>query len=132
VPAEWTRRIELVVRVRPDHAGAQLADHLENLAPLVGPNAGAQSVRSIVGAFDRLLRCAECHHAEYRPEDLFLRHAMARSNSRDQARRKPITALGQRTPRLHQLSAFIDSRLHQTANLLELRPRVDRSDIRIL
>ena len=44
VAAERTGRIEFVVSVRPHHARAELVHDLENLAPLVGPNARAQSV----------------------------------------------------------------------------------------
>src|ERR1039457_1976022 len=48
VAAERTRRVELVVGVRPDDAGAQLVDNLENLAALVRPHAGAQAVRRVI------------------------------------------------------------------------------------
>ena len=69
VAAERARRIELVVGVRPDNAGAQLVDHLENLAALVRPHARAQAVGDVVRALERLLRRAECHHAQHRPEN---------------------------------------------------------------
>src|ERR1051325_708839 len=59
VAAERTRWVELVVGVRPDDAGAQLVDHLENLAALVRPHARAQAVGDVVRALERLLRRAE-------------------------------------------------------------------------
>src|SRR6187402_1262222 len=73
VAAERTRRVELVVGVRPDHAGAQLVDHLENLAALVRPHARAQAVGNVVRALERFLRRAERHHAQYRSENLLRR-----------------------------------------------------------
>src|SRR4051812_41870370 len=41
VATKWTRWIEFVVSVRPDHACAQLVDRLENLAAFVSPYARA-------------------------------------------------------------------------------------------
>ena len=76
VAAERTRRVELVVGVRPDDAGAELVDHLENLAALVRPHARAQAVGDVVRALERLLRRAERHHAQHRPENFLRRHAM--------------------------------------------------------
>src|SRR5436190_2903105 len=91
VAAEWRRRIELVIRIRPNDACAQLRDHLENLAAFVRPYARAQAVRGVIRALDRFVRRAKSHHAQHRPEDFLLRHAMTRSDPRDEARRKPVT-----------------------------------------
>src|ERR1051326_9189040 len=66
VASEWTRRVEFVVGVGPDDAGAQFVHRLENLAALVRPDARAQAVRDVVRAFDGLLRCAKQH--PLRPE----------------------------------------------------------------
>src|SRR5438045_2807329 len=59
VTTKRTRGIKLVVRVRPDHAGFDLASDLENLAALVGPHAAAESVRRVVGFLDRFFNRAK-------------------------------------------------------------------------
>src|SRR3954463_7621093 len=56
ITAKGTRRIKLVIRIGPDHAGTQFIHYLENLAAFVSPNARAQSIRRIVRAFDRFFR----------------------------------------------------------------------------
>src|SRR5579864_736272 len=53
VTAKRTGGIEFVVGVRPNDTRAKFAHDLENLAALVCPNAGAQTVRRIVCTFDR-------------------------------------------------------------------------------
>ena len=63
ISAERTRRIEFVIGIRPDDAGPQFVDDLENLAAFVGPNAGAQTVRRVICALDRFFGRAESHHA---------------------------------------------------------------------
>ena len=83
VTAKRTCWIELVVGVRPDDAGAQLVDHLENLAALVRPHARAQAVGNVVRALERLLRRAERHHAQHRPENFLRRHAMRVRDARE-------------------------------------------------
>jgi hypothetical protein len=83
VAAEWTRRVELVTGVRPDDAGAQLVDQLENLAAFVRPHARAQAVGDVVRALERLLRCAERHHTQHRPENFLRRHAMRVRDARE-------------------------------------------------
>src|ERR1700721_381428 len=67
VTTERTCGIELIISVRPDNAGAELVHHLENLAAFVGPNARAQTIRSIVRALERFFRGAKCHDAQHRP-----------------------------------------------------------------
>src|SRR3712207_8500958 len=56
VPAERRGRVELVERVGPHHAGAQLVGHGEDERTLVRPDAGGQTVRRVVGLLDRLDR----------------------------------------------------------------------------
>ena len=90
VAAERTRRIEFVVGVRPDDAGAQFAHDLENLAAFVGPNAGAQSVRRIVRALDRFFRRAKGHHAQDRTKNFLLRDAVRCRHPGEETRRIPV------------------------------------------
>ena len=92
VAAERTCRVELVVGVRPDDAGAQLVDHLENLAALVRPHARAQAVGNVVRALERLLRSAERHHAQHRPENFLARHAMRVRDARLRGRSRSVAA----------------------------------------
>src|SRR5262249_8663974 len=70
--AAWARRVELVERVRPDHAGPELAGDLEDLGALVGPQAAAQPIGRIVGLEDRFLGGAESLDRQHRAEDLLL------------------------------------------------------------
>ena len=75
VTTERAGRIKFVVGVCPDHAGAQLVHHFEDFAALIGPDAGAKSVRRIIGSFESFLRRAECHDAEHRAKNFLLGHA---------------------------------------------------------
>src|SRR3954467_6951505 len=54
VAAERRRGVELVERVGPDHAGPQPVGDGQDPRTLVGPDAGRQPVRRVVGLFDRL------------------------------------------------------------------------------
>ena len=92
ISPERTRRVELVVSVRPDDAGAQLVDHLENLAAFVRPHARAQAVGDVVRALERLLRRAERHHAQHRPENFLRRHAMRVRDARLRGRSRSVAA----------------------------------------
>src|SRR4051812_19399837 len=91
VSTEWTCGIELVVSIRPDHSGPQLVHDLENLAALIRPHAGAQAVGGVIRALDCFLRGAECHHAQDRSKDFFLRNPMGRGHAGEKTRRIPIT-----------------------------------------
>src|SRR5678816_483239 len=113
VAAEWARGVELVVCVRPDHAGAKLRDYLKNLRAFVGPDAGAQTVRSVVRALDRFLGCAESHHAQHGSKDFLLCHTMARGHAGDEARRKPVTSLGQGTAWLDKFATFLHTGINK-------------------
>src|SRR5580692_231816 len=59
VPPERGGRVELVERVGPHHAGPQPGGHPQDPRPLVGPDAGGQPVRCVVGLLDRLGRGPE-------------------------------------------------------------------------
>src|SRR5580698_847542 len=107
VPAEGTRWVKFVVRIGPNHTGAELVYHLEYLAALVRPDACAQAVRSIVRTFDGFFRGAKGHDAEDRPKDFLLGDAMGHGHAGQKGRGKPITFCRQSTLRLRQFSAFI-------------------------
>src|SRR5687767_1164042 len=49
VAAERRGRVELVERVGPDHAGPELVRDREDPRALLGPDAGGQPVRRVVG-----------------------------------------------------------------------------------
>src|SRR5947208_16756812 len=59
VTAERRRRVEPVVRIRPDDAGAQPLCHPEDPRALLRPDAGAEAVRRVIGLLDGLVRRAE-------------------------------------------------------------------------
>src|ERR1700680_2807291 len=70
VAAEWRGGVEAVERVGPDHARAHALRHPEDSRSFVGPNAGGEPVRSVVGLLDGLRGGAEREYREHRPEDL--------------------------------------------------------------
>src|SRR6478609_7989381 len=90
VAAERTGGIEFVVSVGPHYSGAELINDFENLAPFVGPDTGAQSVRRVVGARDCFLGRAKGHDAQDRTKDFFLRDPMRGGDAGKKARRIPI------------------------------------------
>ena len=82
VAAERAGRVEAVEGVRPHHAGAHGAHHLEDAAALLGPHAGRQAVRRVVRLLDRLLGRPEGEDRQHRAEDLLLRDAMGLATRR--------------------------------------------------
>src|SRR5581483_12379322 len=56
VAAEGRRRVEPVVRVRPNHAGPEPLRHPQDPRALLGPNPGRQAVGCVVRLLDRLVR----------------------------------------------------------------------------
>src|SRR5678815_6104848 len=94
--AEGRCGIESVVRVEPDHARLELARDLKDLGALVGPHARGKPVRSVVGAGNGLLRCAEGHDCEDRAKDLLAGDAVAGLHTGEEARTTPEALGGQR------------------------------------
>ena len=107
VAAEGTRRVEFVIGVRPDDAGAQFVHHLENFTAFVRPHARAQAVGNVVRALERLacrgpgneaqtgfsfLLSAFEIHAQHRPENLLRRHAMRVRDARLRGRSRSVAA----------------------------------------
>src|SRR3954453_2685865 len=70
VATEGRRRVELVERVGPDDAGAQLVGDLENAGALLRPDPGRQPVGGVVRLGDCLVRGAEGEDGQDGPEDL--------------------------------------------------------------
>src|SRR6185369_12279113 len=97
ITAERRRRVELVERVGPNHAGAQLVGDREDPRTLLGPDAGAQAVRSVVGLLHRLGRRAEGEDRQHRPEDLLAGDPVSLGNAGEDRRREPEAALWQVT-----------------------------------
>ncbi len=132
VAAERRGRVEAVVRVRPDHAGAQALRHREDPRALLRPDAGREPVRRVVRLLDRLVRRAERQHREHRPEDLLLRDPVALRDVREDGRHEPVALLRQAARRLVDLGALLLPALDELLDLLELLPRVDRADVGVL
>src|SRR6185436_4581717 len=132
VPPERRGGIELVVRIRPDHAGAELRGHLQNARAFLRPHTRRQSIRRVVRLLDRFLGRAEREHREDGAEDLFLGDAVGLRDAGEEGRREPEAARGQLARGLHHLRAFLDAALDELADLLELRARVDRADVGVL
>src|SRR3954451_22409991 len=132
VAAERARRVEAVERVRPDDSGAQTLRHPEDARALLGPHAGAKTVRRVVRLLDGLVGRAEREHAEDRAEDLLLRDAIALRDVREDRRCEPVALLGQLARRLVDLGALLLAGGDELLDLLELHARVDRAHIRVL
>src|ERR687888_467268 len=132
VAAERRGRVEAVVRVRPDDAGAQAFGHPENARALLRPDARAEAVRRVVRLLDRFLRCAEGEDREDGAEDLFLRDPVALRDVREDGGREPVAALGEAARRLVDLRALLLAGRDQLRDLVELLLRVDRADVGVL
>ena len=89
VAAERAGRVELVERVGPHHAGAQLVGHPQDARALVGPDAGGQAVRRVVGLLDRLGGRAEGQHRQHRAEDLLAGDPVGLGDAGEDRRREP-------------------------------------------
>ena len=122
----------MVVGVLPDHAGLQRGRDLERLGALVGPDAGGQAVRRVVGLLDRLGLRAEREDGDDRPEDLLDRDPVRGRDVGEQRRREPVAAVGHvagdRAPHRALLLAGGDERL----DALQLLGRVDGADVGVL
>src|SRR5690242_6813278 len=110
VAAERRRRVEAVERVRPHHPGAQPLGHPEDARALLGPDARAEAVRSVVRLLDRLLWRPEGQDREHRAEDLLLRDPVALGHVREHGRDEPVALLGQPARRLVDLGALFLAR----------------------
>src|SRR5712692_9472239 len=132
VAAERRGRVEAVVRVRPDHPGAEPLGHPQDARALLRPYPRREPVRCVVRLLDRLLGGAEGEYGEHRPEDLLLGDPVALGHVREDGRRKPVALLGQTARRLVDLGAFGLARLDELADLLQLLLRVDRAHVGVL
>src|SRR5262245_42278755 len=132
VAAERGGRIEAVVRVRPHDTGAKPLDHPEDARALLRPDSGGEPVRGVVRLLDGLLRRAEREHREDGAEDLLLCDAVALRDVREERRHEPVAAIGELAYGLVDLGALVLPARHELANLLELRLRVDRTDVGVL
>src|SRR5947209_462833 len=63
--------VAVVDLVDPGHTGVDLACRTVDQTRVVGPDRGAESVRSVIGARDRVVEVAEAHDWKYGPEHLF-------------------------------------------------------------
>ena len=132
VAAEGGRRIEVVVGVLPDDAGAQRARNLEGLGALVGPDPGGEPVLRVVRLLDRLGLRPEAENRDYRPEDLLDSDPVSRRDVGEQRRRKPVAMLGQRTLDAATNRALLLTGRDERLDPLQLLGRVDRADIGVL
>src|SRR5262245_2936289 len=131
VATERRSRIEAVVCVRPDDSGLEPLRHPENPRALLRPHAGGEAVRGVVRLLDCLLRRAEGEHREHRPKDLLLRDPVALGDVREDGRHEPVALLRQTAGRLVDLRALLLPGGDKLLDLLELRARVDRTDVRV-
>src|ERR1700722_4198914 len=131
VAAKGAGGIEFVVGVGPDDAGAEVVHHLENLAAFVGPDAGTQAIRSVVGALEGFFGCAKGHHAEDGAENFLLCDAMRGGDAGKKTRTEPIALVRHGATGLHEFGAFVHAALHQLADLFKLRFGIDRADVSV-
>src|SRR5436190_406163 len=110
VAAERRRRVEPVVRVRPDDPGLQPLGHPEDARAFLGPDACRQAVGRVVRLLDRLVGRPEGQHREHGAEDLLLGDPVALRNVREDGRREPIALLRQPARRLVDLRPLVPPR----------------------
>src|SRR5918996_1606541 len=132
VAAEGRGRVEAVVRVRPDDAGAQPLRHGEDAGALLRPDAGREAVGRVVRLLDGLVGRAEGQHGQDGPEDLLLGDAVALGHVREDGGREPPALLRQAAGRLVDLGALLLPARDELLDLLELLGRVDRADVGVL
>src|SRR5439155_12001278 len=132
VAAEGRGWVEPVERVGPDDAGAHPFGHPEDPRALLGPDAGAEPVRGVVRLLHRLLRGAEREDRQHGSEDLLARDPVGLRHAGEQRRCEPEAALRQVARRLIHHRALLDAARDELPDLVELRPRVDRADVRVL
>ena len=125
-------RIEAVEGVGPHDARAQPLGHPEDPRALLRPDPGREPVHRVVRLLDRLVRRPEGEHLQHRPEDLLLRDPVALRDAREHGRREPVAALGQLAGRLVDLRPLLLPACDELADPVELRRRVDRTDVRVL
>src|SRR6266511_2059883 len=92
VAAERRGRVEPVERVGPDHARLHPADHRQDPAALLRPDAGRQAVRRVVGLLHGLLRRPEGEHGQDGTEDLLAGDPMALGDVREQGWPEEVAA----------------------------------------
>src|SRR5512132_934091 len=120
VAAEGRARIELVVGVGPDDAGAEALRHPEALGALVGPDPSGEAVHGVVGLLHGLLRGAEGEHREHRSAALLAGAPVRRRDAGEDRRREPEAPIGDGARGAEARGALALARGHQLADLVEL------------
>src|SRR3954464_13408489 len=95
VAAERRGGVELVERVGPHHARAQLVGDGEDAGALLGPHSGGEPVRRVVRLLHGLGRGAEGEYRQHRPEDLLAGDAVRLGDSGEDGRGDPEAPVGQ-------------------------------------
>ena len=132
VAAEGAGRVELVERVGPHHAGAQLVGHVQDQRALLGPHAGREAVRRVVGLLDRLGRGAEGQHRQDRAEDLLAGDPVRLGDAGEERRREPEAVGGQLARRRPAAGALGLTDVAELADAGQLLGGVDRADVGVL
>src|ERR1051325_7312084 len=133
VAAKGAGRVELVVRVAPDHAGLELAGDVEDLGALVRPDARGQAVGRVIGAADGFFGGTEGQDREHRAEDLFAGDHVAGLHAAEEARAAPVALFRQRrTVDLVQLGALFGAGLEEVVDAVKLGLAVDGADVGVL
>src|ERR1700677_5217334 len=91
-PAEGTSGVELVIRIGPDHTGAQSLGNPERARTLFAPHSTGQAVVRIVGLRHGLFGRTKGQHRQHRPEDLFSCYAMRLADAGEHGGPKPLAS----------------------------------------
>ena len=132
VAAERGVRRVLVVAVRPDPAGLDLATGPVGLRTVARPDAGAEPVEGVVGDLERVVLVVEAGHRDDRAEDLLLEDPHRVVALED--RRLDVVAAGQVAAELgpraagEHLGALLAADVEVGQDLLELVVRGLRAD----
>src|SRR5437588_10405740 len=93
--AERRARIELVKRVAPHDAGAQILRDVHVLASFVGPDARGKPVRRVVCLLDRFFGRSERKNGKDWSENLLTGDPVRLLDVREETSREEISAFGQ-------------------------------------
>src|SRR5213076_2277017 len=132
VPAERRGGIELVERVRPDHAGAQLVGDGEDAGTLLRPDPGGQPVGRVVRLLHRLGRGAEGEYRQDRAEDLLAGDPVRLRDAGENRGHEPESAVRYLARCGPRLGALRLTPRGQLADPGQLRGRVDGADVGVL
>ena len=121
--------VEEIGAVHPDYASFDLRSDLQGDIDVLAPDTGCETVRSVVGKFNRLPQSSERHRSQHWTKDLFLGNRGTRMHVGKQSRRIVQSLHRQGRSRLAAGCAFSYTLVYQPADALELHRGNDGTNV---